>query len=91
MGRRRATGPGDRPVDVVVPRDSFETEWRALARRLADTAPGATRAIKAVLGAAVPTHRPDLEADAADTFARLWTAEAHWDAVEALERTRRRS
>ena len=78
-------------IDVVVPRESFDAEWRALARRLADTAPGATRAIKAVLGAAVPTHRPDLEADAADEFARLWTADAHWDAVDALERKRRSS
>ena len=32
-----------------------------------------------------PTHRPELEADAADAFARLWTADAHWDAVDALE------
>jgi enoyl-CoA hydratase/carnithine racemase len=78
-------------VDVVVPRDSFEAEWRALARRLADTVPGATKAIKAVLGAAVPTHRPDLEAAATDEFARLWTAEAHWAAVDALERKRRSS
>jgi enoyl-CoA hydratase/carnithine racemase len=64
---------------------------RALARRLADAAPGATRAIKSVLGAAVPTHRPDLEAAAAATFAGLWTADAHWDAVDALERKRRSS
>ena len=78
-------------VDVVVPRASFDAQWRTLARRLADSAPGATRAIKAVLGAAVPTHRPDLEAAAADEFARLWTADAHWAAVDALERKRRSS
>ena len=78
-------------IDVVVPRASFDDEWRALARQLADAAPGATRAIKAVLGAAVPTHRPDLEADAAAEFARLWVADAHWDAVDALERKRRSS
>jgi len=76
-------------VDVVVPRASFDVEWRALARQLADTAPGATRAIKAVLRAAVPTHRPDLEAGAAAEFAALWVADAHWDAADALERTRR--
>jgi enoyl-CoA hydratase len=78
-------------LDVVVPRASFDDEWRGLARQLADAAPGATRAIKAVLSAAVPTHRPDLEADAAAAFARLWTADAHWDAVDALERKRRSS
>ncbi len=76
-------------VDLVVPRETFDAEWHALARRLADTAPGATRAIKAVLGAAVPTHRPELEADAAAEFARLWIADAHWDSVDALDRKRR--
>ena len=40
--------------------------------------------VPAVLTAAVPPTRPDLEADATDTFARLWTADAHWAAVEAL-------
>jgi hypothetical protein len=31
----------------------------------------------------------DLEANAADAFAELWVAEAHWAAVEALEAKRR--
>ncbi len=34
-------------VDVVVPRVTFDDEWRALARRLAASAPGTTRAVKA--------------------------------------------
>jgi enoyl-CoA hydratase len=76
-------------VDAVVPRARFDDEWRALARQLAATAPGTTRAIKAVVGAAVPTTHPDLEAGATDAFARLWTAEPHWAAVEALEQQRR--
>jgi enoyl-CoA hydratase/carnithine racemase len=76
-------------VDAVVPRARFDEEWRALAQRIAGTAPGATRAIKAVVGAAVPTTHPDLEAAATDAFARLWTAEPHWAAVEALEKQRR--
>src|SRR4029078_1773397 len=42
-------------VDAVVPRARFDDEWRALAQRLAATAPGTTRAIKAVVGAAVST------------------------------------
>jgi len=75
-------------VDFVVPRATFDGEWQALAHRLAATAPGTTRAVKAVLTAAVPPTRPDLEADATDTFARLWTADAHWAAVEALEQRR---
>jgi enoyl-CoA hydratase/carnithine racemase len=75
-------------VDAVVPRASFDAAWRALAQRLAATAPGTTRAVKAVVGAAVPATHPDLESDATDAFARLWTAEPHWAAVEALEKRR---
>ena len=76
-------------VDIVVPRTAFESEWRTLARRMADTAPGATRAVKSVINAATPPCRPDLEADAVDAFARLWTADAHWDAAEALQQKRK--
>jgi enoyl-CoA hydratase/carnithine racemase len=75
-------------VDVVVSRASFDDEWRALARRLAALAPGTTRAVKAVIGAAVPASRPELALDATDAFARLWTAEAHWAAVDALAQKR---
>jgi enoyl-CoA hydratase/carnithine racemase len=75
-------------IDLVVPRASFDDEWRALARRLAASAPGATRAVKAVIDAAFPAVRPDLEEAATDAFARLWTADAHWDAAEALQQKR---
>jgi enoyl-CoA hydratase/carnithine racemase len=76
-------------VDLVVPRAAFEDEWRGLARRMADTAPGATRAVKAVIDAAMPSAHPHLEPDATDAFARLWIADAHWAAVEAFEHKRR--
>ncbi len=76
-------------VDVVVPRASFDDEWRALARRLATSAPGATRAIKSVVAAAAPSVHAELETNATEAFARLWTADAHWDAVEAMEQQRR--
>jgi hypothetical protein len=56
---------------------------------MASTAPGTTRAVKAVVGAAIPASHPELEADATDEFARLWAAEAHWAAVEAFEKKRR--
>ena len=74
---------------IVVPRATFDDEWRGLARRLAASAPGTTRAVKAVVGAAVPSFHPELEADATDAFARLWTGDAHWAAVEALGAKRR--
>jgi enoyl-CoA hydratase/carnithine racemase len=76
-------------VDLVVPRASFDKEWRTLTERMAATAPGTSRAVKAVIAAAAPSTHPELEKDATDAFARLWTADAHWAAVEALEERRR--
>src|SRR5205085_543733 len=75
-------------VDLVVPRASFEDEWRALAGKMAATAPGTTRAVKSVVAAAAPGVHPDLEVAATDAFARLWTADAHWAAVESLTRAK---
>ena len=75
-------------VDIVVPRATFDDAWRSLARRLASTAPGTTRAVKSVISAASPSWHPELEADATEEFAHLWTADAHWDAVEELQQKR---
>jgi enoyl-CoA hydratase/carnithine racemase len=72
-------------LDLVVPRAEFDREWRALAARMAATAPGATRSLKAVVNAAQPSVHAHTEADATDAFARLWIADAHWDAVDALQ------
>jgi enoyl-CoA hydratase len=76
-------------VDVVVPRGEFDSAWRSVATRIASTAPGSSRAIKSVLAAAVPPTHPELQEAATDAFARLWTADAHWDAVDALEQKRK--
>src|SRR5262245_18220192 len=76
-------------IDIVVPRAAFDEEWAALAGRLAALAPGTTRAVKAVIDAALPSVHSELEPAATDAFARLWTADAHWVAVDALEQKRR--
>lgn len=76
-------------IDFVVPRAEFDAEWRALAGRLAATAPGTTRNVKRVISAAVSTVHPELEDGATDAFAELWCADAHWAAVEALEAKRK--
>jgi enoyl-CoA hydratase/carnithine racemase len=76
-------------VDIVVPRTGFDDGWRRLAQRMATLAPGAPAALKAVVHAAFPAARPELEHDATDAFARLWTADAHWAAVDALDQQRR--
>lgn len=78
-------------IDVVVPRADFEAEWRRLARAMADTAPGTTRSVKSVIGAAIPTSHPDLEANATDAFAQLWIGDAHWAAADALTQKLRTS
>jgi len=70
-------------IDVVVPRDQFGERWWALARQLAEQAPGATRAIKSVIAPAAPALHRQLEAAATDAFATLWVADAHWAAVDA--------
>jgi len=75
-------------VDVVVARSEFDDAWLALARQLASTAPGTTRAVKSVVGAAVPWSHPELEGDATHAFGALWAADAHWAAVEALQHGR---
>jgi enoyl-CoA hydratase/carnithine racemase len=67
-------------VDVVVPRASFEEEWRALGRKLA--APQVT-AIKGVMNGASAD-------DAIGAFARLWAADEHWAAADqVLNRAKR--
>ncbi|MFB4309678.1 enoyl-CoA hydratase/isomerase family protein [Actinomadura sp. GTD37] len=59
-------------VDVVVPRDSFEERWRALAAELAT--PSAREIKRVVSGALGP-------GEAALAFADLWVADAHWQAA----------
>lgn len=75
-------------VDRVLARHEFDVGWRDLARTIASTAPGTSRAVKTVIDAAFPACRPELEARASDEFARLWAADAHWEAVEAFEAKR---
>ncbi len=67
-------------VDRVLPRADFATGWRALARSLA-TAPA--REIKRITAPGVPPQ------EAAQAFARLWIADAHWIAADkAMRRAR---
>ncbi|MDP9166528.1 MAG: enoyl-CoA hydratase/isomerase family protein, partial [Actinomycetota bacterium] len=68
-------------LDVVVPRVSFEDEWRALARKLA--APPVA-AIKHVIAGVSPE-------DAVGAFARLWVSDEHWAAADRVMNRARRS
>nr|MDT0663983.1 enoyl-CoA hydratase-related protein [Micromonospora sp. DSM 115978] len=64
-------------VDQVLPRDSFDAGWRKTAASLAT---GPAKAIKYVMSGAAS------ELEAAQAFARLWVADAHWDAVDKATR-----
>jgi len=68
-------------VNQVVPRQSFDAEWRALARSLAN--PSAAE-IKRVLAGASPD-------EAVAAFARLWVSDEHWAAADRLQQRRAQS
>ncbi|MGC5162004.1 enoyl-CoA hydratase/isomerase family protein [Rhodococcus sp. DT1] len=61
-------------VDRVLPRETFDEGWRALGRALANDS---SASIKRVMNGATP-------AEAVDAFARLWVADAHWEAAEKV-------
>jgi enoyl-CoA hydratase len=63
-------------VDRVLPRSSFHDGWRSLARSLANRPAGE---IKRVIGGVSP-H------EAVAAFARLWVADAHWQAADKVMR-----
>lgn len=62
-------------VDRVLPRASFEEGWRSLARSLAT---GPAGEIKKVVGRGTSAD------DAVRAFARLWVADAHWEAADRV-------
>jgi enoyl-CoA hydratase/carnithine racemase len=61
-------------VDRVLPRATFETEWRSLARALANRPAGD---IKRVMSG-VPAS------DAVAAFASLWVSDEHWAAADRV-------
>lgn len=61
-------------VDLVLPRASFDEGWRSVARSLASHP--ATEIKRVVSGVS-----PD---EAIASFARLWVADAHWQAAERV-------
>lgn len=85
-GRRLSAANAERIglVEVVAPRDAFETSWRDLAAAFAALPPGAGRSIKQVISAARPNAHPALEADAVRRFAELWMGDEHWAAAATL-------
>jgi enoyl-CoA hydratase len=66
-------------IDRVLPRESFDDEWRTIARQLAHPPAGE---IKRVMKG-VPTE------EAVAAFARLWVSDEHWAAADkAMNRSK---
>ena len=66
-------------IDRVLPRESFDDDWRAIARKLAHRPAGE---IKRVMKGASAD-------EAVDAFARLWVSDEHWAAAEkAMNRSK---
>src|ERR1700758_4802132 len=61
-------------VDLVFPRESFDEGWRSVARTLARHPAGE---LKRVISGVSPD-------EAIASFARLWVADAHWQAAELV-------
>ncbi len=61
-------------VDRVLPRATFDTEWRSLARTLANKPAGE---IKRVMSGVPPS-------DAIAAFASLWVSDEHWAAADRV-------
>jgi enoyl-CoA hydratase len=76
-------------VEVVVPRAEFEARLTELLERVARAPREALVGIKAAVEASRPSARPDLARTATASFAATWVGNAHWEAVEEMERRRR--
>jgi enoyl-CoA hydratase/carnithine racemase len=61
-------------VDAVLPRPTFDQEWRAVARQLASHPAGEIKRV--IAGASAD--------EAVTAFARLWVADAHWEAADRV-------
>jgi enoyl-CoA hydratase len=77
-------------VEEVVPSERFDARVKEFARGVASAPPAAVAGIKASVDAVRPQRNPELADEAIKTFAKTWTAPAHWRAVERMERRRSR-
>jgi enoyl-CoA hydratase len=74
--------------DEIVPREAFETHWRAVAAQIAQAPRDALVGIKAAQRAAFPSTRPDLADAAVASFANTWVADTHWQMADQAKQQR---
>jgi enoyl-CoA hydratase/carnithine racemase len=77
-------------VEEVVPSGRFDARIKEVARGISSAPPAAVAGIKASVDAVRPQRNPELADSAIKTFAKTWTAPAHWRAVERMARRRSR-
>jgi enoyl-CoA hydratase len=77
-------------VEAVYTRESFDDQVGELARKIAAAPPAALAGIKATVNAVRAHHNPELAGETIAAFAKTWADPAHWDAVEKMERRRRK-
>jgi enoyl-CoA hydratase len=77
-------------VEIVVPSAKFDESIRELAAGIAAAPPAAVAGIKSSVNAVRPHRNPELAGVTIEAFARTWADSAHWEAVEAMEKRRRK-
>jgi enoyl-CoA hydratase/carnithine racemase len=86
-GRRLGTSEALRIglVDSLALQAEFDAHCRQFVEALTDAPHSVVTSIKQIVNATSPNYHADTREAAIDAFATLWTAEEHWDAVDAMK------
>jgi len=77
-------------VEMVVPSATFEQTLHQIALGIAAAPPAAVAGIKSSVNSVRPHRHPELADTTVEAFARTWADPAHWKAVRAMEKRRRK-
>ena len=77
-------------VEEVLDRNHFDARLNELSASIAAAPPAAVAGIKRSVGAVQPHRHPELAAETIEAFARTWADPAHWEAVDRMEKRRRK-
>jgi enoyl-CoA hydratase len=77
-------------VEIVVPSATFDKRLSEVALGIAAAPAAAVAGIKSSVNAVRPHRHPALADTTVEAFARGWADPAHWDAVEKMEKRRRK-
>jgi enoyl-CoA hydratase len=77
-------------VEEVVAKERFDRRLAELGASIAAAPPAAVAGIKRSVNAIQPHRHPELADETIEAFARTWADPAHWEAVERMEKRRRK-